>query len=69
MGGRCGECHVLSTPDDLVNVAPGKWWCERCWEDWAYDSLVEGRNRGEDDSPTEPVGDPDEAQRRRGTAA
>ncbi|MEE1812813.1 hypothetical protein [Streptomyces sp. BE133] len=56
-------------PDDLVKVAPGERWCEKCREDWAYDGLVEGRNRGDDDSPTVPIGDPDEAQHRRGTAA
>ncbi|TXS63822.1 hypothetical protein [Streptomyces sp. sk2.1] len=69
MGGSCGKCHSLSVFDDLVHVAPGEWWCERCCEDWAYDGLVEDRNRGEDDSPTMPVGDPDEAQHRRGRAA
>ncbi|MFE7112544.1 hypothetical protein ACFU98_36855 [Streptomyces sp. NPDC057575] len=56
-------------PDELVHVAPGEWWCEKCREDWAYDGLVERRNRVEDDSPTVSVGDPDEAQHRRGTAA
>ncbi|MGW2182357.1 hypothetical protein ACWCXX_30550 [Streptomyces sp. NPDC001732] len=55
--------------DDLVHVASGEWWCERCCEDWAYDGLVEGRNRSEDDWPTMSTGDPDEAQHRRGTAA
>ncbi|MFE7113589.1 hypothetical protein ACFU9W_47005 [Streptomyces sp. NPDC057600] len=52
-----------------MNVAPGEWWCERCWENWEYDAMVEGRNLGEDDSLTLPAGDPDEAQHRRGRAA
>ncbi|MGW1028535.1 hypothetical protein ACWD4J_33460 [Streptomyces sp. NPDC002577] len=56
-------------PDDLLEVAAGVRWCERCREDWLYDGLVDGRDRGEGDSPTEPIGDPDEAQHRRGTAA
>ncbi|MEV8455489.1 hypothetical protein AB0467_28660 [Streptomyces sp. NPDC052095] len=52
-----------------MNVAPGEWWCERCWEDWEYDSLIDDRDQGEDASPTPSAGDPDEAQHRRGAVA